>query len=598
LHALGIRIVEQLHVSGTDVVVVDDDPDRRLLGLLQDWGVEFVRGSPRLPAVLVGAGALHAAAVICVEGDDLRALESALVAHDLRPDLRVVAQVANPSVAHALSTIIGAGHVLDVASLAAPSLVQACLAEQSHDLLLEGVAFGVRDDVCAKTGTLRNLYGDLVPLAVVRSGTTDVEICPGRDERVTPGDVVTMLGTPSELGDAGLDSSVHAPGVNGTVGRRTPLQILKWLWSELPWSLRLAFAAIIALAAVSTAVLHAGYHQADDKHLSVLNSLYFTVETISTVGFGDFDFSGQATWLRVFGIGLIILGAASVTTLFALITSTLFSRSIANAFGQQRITRMQRHIVIVGLGAVGVRVLEGLLARGRQVVAIERDEHNRHLAQARALGVPVLIGDSTQTSTLDDANTQAAAAVAALTSSDLTNLETGLVVRQYLHDADKKNVPVVLRVFDRDLSQNIQHNFAFPSVRSTSALAAPWFVGAALGLGILSTFYVEQQLFLIARLTVGEHSGLVDLTMQELSARIRVIAIGRAPVPADPDHNGDRTEQVDHAEGMGGARVGHLEHPVRRDARFAPGDEAYLIGPHEELLTVLRRDSATTVDLA
>ena len=33
-----------------------------------------------------------------------------------------------------------------------------------------------------------------------------------------------------------------------------------------------------------------------------------------------------------------------------------------------------------------------------------------------------------------------------------------------------------------------------------------------------------------------------------------------------------------------------LEHPPRRTTRFQPADEAYLIGPYDELLTVLRRD--------
>ena len=53
--------------------------------------------------------------------------------------------------------------------------------------------------------------------------------------------------------------------------------------------------------------------------------------------------------------------------------------------------------------------------------------------------------------------------------------------------------------------------------------------------------------------------------MLELSARIRVIAIGR--------------------RGRDG-----LEYPPRRDTRFEGGDQAYLVGPYEELLTVLRRD--------
>jgi Trk K+ transport system NAD-binding subunit len=379
-----------------------------------------------------------------------------------------------------------------------------------------------------------------------------------------------MLGAPGELVDADLAASAAADGA-APVSRAGPITVARWAFSEIPASLRLVFAGIVALVAVSTVVIHLGYRRPDGHLLDTLDSLYFTVETISTVGFGDFTFSSQADWLRVFGIALIILGAASVTTLFALITSTLFSRSIANAFGQQRITRMHGHVVIVGLGAVGVGVMEGLLDRGRPVVVIERDEHNRHLARARALGVPVLTGDATEPSTLDDANARSASAIAALTSSDLTNLETGLVLREYLAGSTDGVVPIVLRVFDRGLSQSVEQNFSFPAVRSTSALAAPWFVGAALGLGILSTFYVEQQLFLVARLAVGAEGGLVGLAMTDLGARIRVIALGRGPA---------------------------LQHPVRRDARFAPGDRAYLIGPHEELLAVLRRDAAAAVDLA
>ena len=54
--------------------------------------------------------------------------------------------------------------------------------------------------------------------------------------------------------------------------------------------------------------------------------------------------------------------------------------------------------------------------------------------------------------------------------------------------------------------------------------------------------------------------------MRDVSARTRVLAIRRA---AD--------EQL-------------LEHPPRRGTRFRSGDQAYLIGPYEELLAVLRQD--------
>jgi Trk K+ transport system NAD-binding subunit len=154
-----------------------------------------------------------------------------------------------------------------------------------------------------------------------------------------------------------------------------------------------------------------------------------------------------------------------------------------------------------------------------------------------------------------------AKAVAVLTSADLTNIETGLSVRESLGDR-WDDVPVVLRVFDRELARMMEQSFGFRHVRSTSALAAPWFVGAALGLDVLSTFYVDQQPFLVAGLTVAPSGGLQGLTIADLSARTRVIAISRAA-------------------------GGELEHPPRRGTIFAGDDRAFLLGPYEELLSVL-----------
>jgi Trk K+ transport system NAD-binding subunit len=229
---------------------------------------------------------------------------------------------------------------------------------------------------------------------------------------------------------------------------------------------------------------------------------------------------------------------------------------------------MTGHVVVVGLGAVGVRVVEGLVAEGRQVVVVESDAGNRYLDRARALDVPVVIADATQRQTHASVNLDEAAAVAILTSADLTNIETGLAVRESLGERWDV-VPVVLRVFDRNLARMTERNFGFRHVRSTSALAAPWFVGAALGLDVLETFFVDQQPFLVGRLDIASGGGLQGLAMQDLSARTRVVALSRSS--AD----------------------GALEHPPRRGTRFAGGDRAYLLGPYDELLDVLRRDQRT-----
>jgi Trk K+ transport system NAD-binding subunit len=322
----------------------------------------------------------------------------------------------------------------------------------------------------------------------------------------------------------------------------------------------------VVLLVVATAVIRMSYVVPVSRgHLSVLQSAYFTVETVATVGFGDYSFATQSAWLQAFAIVLIAVGVTLVTTSFALFTNLLVGRRIEQSLGRRRVPGMAGHVVVVGLGSVGIGVVEGLLAEGRQVVVIERDDGNRYLDRARALGVPVVIADATEHQTHATVNLSEASAVAILTSADLTNIETGLAVRESLGDRWDK-VPVVLRVFDRDLARMMERDFGFHHVRSTSALAAPWFAGAALGLDVLETFYVDRQPFLVGRLSVAPGGGLRGLAMQDLSSRTRVIALRRSSA--------------------GGA----LEHPPRRGTRFEDGDEVFLLGPYEELLRVLRRD--------
>ena len=58
----------------------------------------------------------------------------------------------------------------------------------------------------------------------------------------------------------------------------------------------------------------------DTHHkLNFLTLLYFAVETIATVGYGDFSFGSQTQWMRVFAIAFIILGVTLVTMTYALV---------------------------------------------------------------------------------------------------------------------------------------------------------------------------------------------------------------------------------------------------------------------------------------
>jgi Trk K+ transport system NAD-binding subunit len=570
LNPVGLRTVEQLHLAGARVVVLDDDPDERLARVLRGWGIPHIpRGSHHLSEPLYDAGIGGASAVVCAESTDLRTLETMLMIRDLRPEIRVVADLDNPAVAHAVEGVLGSVGVLDVAGLFAPSVVEACLARRARDILLGDVGFVAAEVIAPRDATLRELYGNLAPIGVVTDAEDELIACPGRDQAVSRGDRVTLMGTHEELDGAGLGvRQVRAPENAGlrARARATTKRLTRGVLDVADRPLRMALALGFALLVISALVLHLGYDwTGHHARLPILDAVYFTVETVATVGFGDFSFSGQPAWMEAFGIGLIVAGTTLVTTLFALLTNALVSRRIAQSLGGGRIPGMQGHVVVVGLGAVGMHVLEGLLAQGQEVVVVERMEGNRYMSQARSLGVPLVLGDATLARTLDSANLSSAAAVAILTSDDLTNIETGLAVRDRLGERWSE-VPVVLRVFDRQLGHRLEHSFGFRHVWSTSAIAAPWFVGAVLGLEVLFTFYVGNHPFLLASLRVSAGGGLDGMAMRDLPGRIRVVAIRRA------------------------ASSTAVEHPPRRDTRLSPHDDAYLVGPYAELLEVLRHD--------
>jgi Trk K+ transport system NAD-binding subunit len=575
LPGVGLRIVEQLMLSGVPAVVVDDSPDPPLARLVGSWGVPLIAGSTRAEETMMSAGLPGAIAVICAQHDDLHTLESALLTRRLRADVRVVAQITNPAVGRAVKQV--GVSVLDAAGLSAPSVVEACLRAGVQEMTLSGERFLAARTTAQRTASLRELYGALAPVAVVPAAGGDVTVCPGRDTRVKAGDEVVLIGTPAELGAAAVIHDPERTGVRALPaparrGRRSwRLARLKDLAVSLARAadrrLAIALAALLAVLVVATAVLRFTYQYAGPGHrISLLNAAYFTVETVTTVGYGDYTFRGEPAWLIVFAIALMMTGGLFVAVFFALVTNILVSRRIEESLGRQQITALRGHVLVIGLGTVGLRVVRMLHAAGSEVVVVDMNEHNRHLSQVRALGVPVVIADATLPEVLSSVRLATASAVAVLTSDDLANLETGLAVRDQL-GTRWEATPVVLRIFDPQLAHSVKETFGFTSVRSTAALAAPWFVGAALGLDVLSTFYAGDEPLLVARLTVTPGGGLHGLTMRDLAARTRVLAIRRAAdAPAV------------------------LEHPPRRGTRFQPADEAYLIGPYDELLTVLRRD--------
>jgi Trk K+ transport system NAD-binding subunit len=544
---LGLRIIEELRGAGTEVVVVASAKE------------------------LAAAGLQDATAVICADDDDDLNLEIALLARQFNPTVRVVARLANDVLREAMAVGNGPGAVLDVADLAAPSVVEACLARTTHAIPVAGVQFVVSGTEAPHDATLRDIYGDLAPVAVIHGEKSptpgEVIACPGRDQQVRAGDWTAMIGTAAELTAQGIDV---AHSVATARGRRSPVRrvinALRALREDINPMFFRAFAASMTLLLGATVLLRFSYRH--PPAMGWIDALYFSTETIATVGYGDFSFLNQPTWLRVFGIGLMFAGVTTTAILVAFIADLLLSRRIAQSAGRRRVHDLQNHVIVVGLGSFGIRVVSDLKAAGCDVAVIERDDDNRHLAAARELDVPVIFGDATLRQTLESARIDEAQAVAVLTQDDVVNIETGIVLREMLSarvmpEVVRPDVPVVLRIYDRALGTAVAHRFHFENVRSTVELATPWFIGEAMGLQVLGTFSVGQRSFMVGGVLVEAASELDGLRMVELSTQTRVIAIARDGAP--------------------------LQLHPRRETELAAGDTAYLVGPYRELLDTLSK---------
>ena len=417
---------QHIIVSGDDSLVTT------IVAELNSAGASIVKVATA--AELADAEVSRALAVICVSDDDAMNLEIALLARKANPSVRVVARLANDVLRGAVAADNGPGAILDVADLAAPSVVEACLAHTAHPLEAAGIEFVVSRTEAPRAATLREIYGDLAPVAVIRGENSPepglVMACPGRDLRVYPGDWTALIGTADELAARGI----KIPRRTGTRTRRPwvrrALETAITLRSDVNPMFVRAIAAALLLLVGSTILLRFAYQR--PPGMTWIDALYFTTETIATVGYGDFSFVHQQTWLRLFAIMLMFAGVLVTAVLVAFVADLLLSRRFAYSAGRRRARHLRNHVIVVGLGSFGIRVVTDLTAAGHDVAVIERDPNNRFLSTADELDVPVIFGDATLRRTLESARVDHARAVAVLTQDDMVNIETGIVLREML----------------------------------------------------------------------------------------------------------------------------------------------------------------------
>jgi voltage-gated potassium channel len=167
-----------------------------------------------------------------------------------------------------------------------------------------------------------------------------------------------------------------------------------------------------------------GYSVIEDWPL--LDSLYMTVITLSTVGFGELRPLSPVG--KVFTSGLILFGVGTLAYTATQITETILEKRL---FHRRRILmdikRTSQHVIVCGFGRMGETVCSHLADRSVPLVVIEKDAACCEELDRR--GMLHVLGDATDDSTLMEAGVQRAKALATVLPSDADNLFITLTAR-------------------------------------------------------------------------------------------------------------------------------------------------------------------------
>lgn len=254
---------------------------------------------------------------------------------------------------------------------------------------------------------------------------------------------------------------------------------------------------------------------AGNDHLTFVGALYVVV----TLMFFEpsLDFPGEP-YLELFFFLMPVLGLIFLTLGVADFAQLLFQRRTNQQEWEDAMaSTFQDHIIVAGIGHLGLRVVRELVVLDEEIVAIEVNPDNHRLEEVRGYDIPVITGDARYAETLRRAGIDRASALIIATNNDLANLQIASRVRE-----TNKQIRLVMRMFDDEFARTIANRFDVSAVMSASLLAAPAFAGAATATEIIQTFRVADRVLVMGRIDIQAGSRLDGCQVGDIGAELDV----------------------------------------------------------------------------
>lgn len=168
-----------------------------------------------------------------------------------------------------------------------------------------------------------------------------------------------------------------------------------------------------------------GFRLLEDDLRDLLDSFFFTLITVTTVGYGNIV--PHTTPGKVLAIGIILTGVGSAMVALQGIFEALVGRRIKEELNlPPKEMKKQNHHIVCGYSMVGKAIIRSLRERGLDFVVIEQDKDK--VGRMVEAGVPVIEGDARDEKVLERAGMkQAKCLLAAL--DDASNVFIALTAK-------------------------------------------------------------------------------------------------------------------------------------------------------------------------
>ncbi len=501
------RVIEQFIAVNETVAVISLGNQRVFEKSVLASCEKIFEGDARDRDILIQAGINDADVIMALTGDDVINLEIAIIARELKPGIRIVTRMFDEIFSAKIQAGFGIHKALSASSLSASSFVSACLNKSMiHSFKFGGSVYFIAEEKVTGDSLLagrsiedleKKFAIKIIMSSEYSGGTPDKTYKPAIDEKLIY--LTSDRDIAEEFREHTLTDSAEKIIKKQIHTGKHFIEKMK----SIPSHIRVTIIGYLTLLAAAVPVFHFGLN------ISVLDALYFTITTTTTVGYGDFNLQNAAPLVKIFGCFVMFGGAALIASIFSIITDMIISRRFSQFFGL-RVKKLHDHVIVTGLGNIGYRVTNLLIESGEKIVAIEKNTESEFLSSIKGR-IPVIFGSATQGDILAKAGAANARAIMALTDDDLVNLNI-------LIDSKLVNpgIRTVARIFNRDIGEKAKEAFAIDSVLSTSQISAPTFAASAVHPDTVFAFNWEGHLFVMLDLSTGDHTWVHKMSSQQV----------------------------------------------------------------------------------